>query len=185
MPVVADRLLDLIEELLERGKFVVGRGYGRGEWRLGGGPSLLGGRDECEREHERTRPHQGLGLEHRSLPSSAVAFAQGAALPEPDVTVNPESVGLIVWTMSSSVVMTMMMPVIAVPMPMRPARILAEHQRLDGDGHRIGGQSDAAKIDIVEIPQHDAIDHQDSFLINNSSRMIAPRVWATSPSSIR
>ena len=43
----------------------------------------------------------------------------------------------------------------------RSARILAEDQRLDGHRHGVGGQPDAPKIDVVEIHQHDAVDHQD------------------------
>src|ERR1700733_16008210 len=51
--------------------------------------------------------------------------------------------------------MVMMMQSLARP---RPARVLAEHQRFDGDRHGIGRHADAAKVAIVEIPQHHAID---------------------------
>ena len=40
------------------------------------------------------------------------------------------------------------------------ARILAEHERFDRDRHGIGRHADAAEIDIVEIPQHDAVDDE-------------------------
>jgi len=40
----------------------------------------------------------------------------------------------------------------------RQPRVLAEHQRFDGDrnGHR--RQPDAAQIDVVEVPEYDAVD---------------------------
>jgi hypothetical protein len=53
------------------------------------------------------------------------------------------------------IVMLMMMDALARP---RPARIFAEHQRFDGHRHGVGRHTDAAEIDVVEIPQHDAID---------------------------
>src|SRR5690348_14509571 len=40
----------------------------------------------------------------------------------------------------------------------RAARILAEHQRLDGHRNGIGGIADAAEIDVVEVPQDYAVD---------------------------
>ena len=53
--------------------------------------------------------------------------------------------------------------VLAVVQPLaRPwtARIFAEHQRFDGDRHSVGRHANAAEIDIVEVPQHDAVDDQ-------------------------
>ena len=53
--------------------------------------------------------------------------------------------------------------VLAVVQPLaRPwtARIFAEHQRFDRDRHGIGRHADAAEIDIVEVPQHHAVDDQ-------------------------
>src|SRR5713226_2191095 len=43
----------------------------------------------------------------------------------------------------------------------RPARILAEYERLDGDRHGVRRHADAAEVDIVEVHQHDAVDDQD------------------------
>src|SRR3954469_17605468 len=40
------------------------------------------------------------------------------------------------------------------------ARGLAEDERLDGHRHRMRGHADAAEVDVVEIPQRDAVDHQ-------------------------
>ena len=40
------------------------------------------------------------------------------------------------------------------------ARIFAEHQRFDRDRHGVGRHADAAEIDIVEVPQHHAVDDQ-------------------------
>jgi hypothetical protein len=57
--------------------------------------------------------------------------------------------------------MLMIMGMLAVVQPLarpRSARILAEHERFDRDRHGIGRHADAAEIDIVEIPQHDAVD---------------------------
>ena len=34
----------------------------------------------------------------------------------------------------------------------RPARVLAEHQRLDGDRHGVGRHADTAEVDVIEIP---------------------------------
>src|SRR5712671_813448 len=42
----------------------------------------------------------------------------------------------------------------------RPARVLAEHKRLDGDRHGVRRHADAAKIDIVEIHEDNAVDDQ-------------------------
>lgn len=66
------------------------------------------------------------------------------------------------------VMVIMIMPVMMiVPMMMYPlawaraARIFTEHQRFDRDGHSAGRQPDLAEIDIVEIPQFGAVDHQE------------------------
>src|ERR1700687_3608399 len=68
----------------------------------------------------------------------------------------------------------MIVPMVTVPMPMlimrvmmqplarpRSARVFAEHQRLDGDRNGVGGQPDAAEVDVVEIHQHHAVDDED------------------------
>ena len=44
--------------------------------------------------------------------------------------------------------------------PLAGARIVGEHQRLDGHRHGARRQADLAEIDIVEIPQHHAVYHQ-------------------------
>jgi hypothetical protein len=54
--------------------------------------------------------------------------------------------------------MRMMMQPLARP---RAARVLAEHQRLDGDRHGVGRHADAAEVDVVEVHQGDAVDDQD------------------------
>ena len=61
------------------------------------------------------------------------------------------------------VVMPMLMIMLAMVQPLpraRTARVFAEHQRFDRDRHGIGRHADAAEIDIVEIPQHDAVDDE-------------------------
>src|SRR5689334_20260780 len=65
--------------------------------------------------------------------------------------------------MGMRVAMLVLMVVIMVMMvqPLaraRAARILAEHQRLDGHRNGIGGIADAAEIDVVEVPQDYAVD---------------------------
>ncbi len=55
------------------------------------------------------------------------------------------------------VVMIMVMQTLARP---RPARVFVEHQRFDGDRHGVGRHADAAEIDIVEIPEHHAVDDE-------------------------
>ena len=40
------------------------------------------------------------------------------------------------------------------------SRIFAEHQRFDGDRHGIGRHAYAPEINIVEVPQHYAVDDQ-------------------------
>src|SRR4051812_17486929 len=44
---------------------------------------------------------------------------------------------------------------------LRQPRVLAEHQRFDGHRHGHRGQADAPEINVVEIPQHHAVDAQD------------------------
>ena len=56
------------------------------------------------------------------------------------------------------VVMFVMVEALARP---RTARILAEYQRFDRYRHGVGRHTDAAEIDIIEVPQHHAVDHQD------------------------
>src|SRR5215204_4038867 len=43
----------------------------------------------------------------------------------------------------------------------RQPRVLAEHQRFDHYRHGHRRQPDAAEVDIIEVPEHDAIDTQD------------------------
>src|SRR5215831_15471719 len=40
-------------------------------------------------------------------------------------------------------------------------RVLAEHQRLDGDRYGVGRHADAPEVDIVEVAQHHAVDGED------------------------
>ena len=56
--------------------------------------------------------------------------------------------------MSVPVFMRVFMPLGMVMQPLagpRPARVLAEHERLDGDRHRVRRHADAAEVDIVEV----------------------------------
>jgi len=69
---------------------------------------------------------------------------------------------MVVMVMLMSVRLVMLMLVMVQPLTRaRAARILAEHQRLDGHRHRIGRHADAAEIDVVEIPKHDPVDDQE------------------------
>src|SRR5712692_10745258 len=45
-------------------------------------------------------------------------------------------------------------------MPVRRARVLGEYQRLDGHRHGMRGHADAPEVDVVEIAQRDAVEHQ-------------------------
>src|SRR5262245_24194854 len=80
----------------------------------------------------------------------------------------------LLWLRTSGVVVvvvmvTLMMPldaargmvVVMVMVLMRYPRILAEHQRLDRDRNRKGRHTHPTQIDIVEIPQRDAVQRQD------------------------
>ena len=59
----------------------------------------------------------------------------------------------------------------------RAARILAEHQRLDGHRHGIGRHADAAEIDVIEIPQHHPVDDQElAFDMKLLAQDVAERV---------
>ena len=40
------------------------------------------------------------------------------------------------------------------------ARIVVEHQRLHRHRHRLRGPADAAQVDVIQIPEHYAVDHQ-------------------------
>ena len=42
----------------------------------------------------------------------------------------------------------------------RPARILAKDERFDGDRHSERGNAHFAKINVIKVHQHDAIDDQ-------------------------
>ena len=41
------------------------------------------------------------------------------------------------------------------------ARVLAEHQRLDRHRHGHRWQPDLGEVDVIEVPQHHAVDRQD------------------------
>ena len=56
---------------------------------------------------------------------------------------------LIVVPIPMVMIMLVMMQELARP---RPARVLAEDQRLDRDGHRARGQPNAAEVDEIEVP---------------------------------
>src|SRR4051812_34976368 len=51
--------------------------------------------------------------------------------------------------MAMAVIMIVM---VQMRLSLRQPRILAEHQRLDGHRHRHRGQSDAAEVDVIEVP---------------------------------
>src|SRR5262245_52381477 len=71
---------------------------------------------------------------------------------------------------SVTMVVTVVMIMVMMPVPMivvvdalvwaAAARVLAEHQRLDRHRHGVGRHADAAEIDIVEVPQHHAVDRE-------------------------
>ena len=42
----------------------------------------------------------------------------------------------------------------------RTTRVFVKHQRLDRHRHRVGRHADPTQVDIVEVPQHHAIDDQ-------------------------
>jgi hypothetical protein len=64
-------------------------------------------------------------------------------------------------TMVMTVRMIMVMIVMVQPLARPwPARVLVEDERFNGDRHRIGRHADTAEIDIVEVPQHHAVDDQ-------------------------
>src|SRR5262249_41568360 len=60
---------------------------------------------------------------------------------------------------------TVMMMIVLVVMDAlarpRPARVFVEDERFDRHRHRMRRQADAAEIDVVEIPEHDAVDRED------------------------
>ena len=58
-------------------------------------------------------------------------------------------------------VLMIMLVVVQALVRSRAARVFVEHQRFDGDRHRVGRHADAAEVDVVEIPQHHAVDHQE------------------------
>src|SRR5215216_1656064 len=74
-----------------------------------------------------------------------------------------------------SVIMTVIVMVDALARPW-PTRILAEYQRFDGHRHRVRRHADAPKVNVVEIPQHHPVDHQDLASTRFSSHRIAPKV---------
>ncbi len=83
-----------------------------------------------------------------------------------------------------------MMPVLMLMMMdalMRPAaaRVLAEHQRLDGHRHGVGRHPDLAEIDVVEVAQHDAVDGENFALDQQLLAQDRAQVCAMSPSSMR
>ena len=41
-----------------------------------------------------------------------------------------------------------------------PLGHVVEDQRLHGDRHRVRGKPDFAQVDVVEIDEHDTVDHQ-------------------------
>src|SRR5918994_1869337 len=65
---------------------------------------------------------------------------------------------VVAMSMTGAMVVIMMVDALAGP---RAARVLAEYQRLDGHRHSVRRHADSTEIDIVKIPQHDAVDHQD------------------------
>ncbi len=62
---------------------------------------------------------------------------------------------------SMPVVLSMIMLVVMQALP-RPwaARVLAEHERLDRNRNGTGRHADAPEIDVIEIPQHDAVNDE-------------------------
>ena len=55
--------------------------------------------------------------------------------------------------------MTVIVPV-AVPMPVRAPRVFAEDERLDRDRHGERRHPHPAQVDVVEIPERDAVEDE-------------------------
>src|SRR5439155_2851093 len=49
---------------------------------------------------------------------------------------------------------------VALRAPARGPRVLAEYQGFDGDGNGLRGHANAPQVDVVEIPEDDAVDHE-------------------------
>src|SRR3954467_6454667 len=70
------------------------------------------------------------------------------------------SMAVVVMVMAGAVLVVMAV-VLALGARARAARILAEHEGLDRDGHRVRRHSHATQVHVVEVPERDAVDHED------------------------
>src|SRR5262249_8205595 len=95
----------------------------------------------------------GTPLRAFAGPTSIMAMAVAAV-----VMVVMAMIVRVVMVVRMIMVMIMMMQPLA---RARAARVLAEDERLDGHRHRVGGHPDAAEVDVVEVPQDHAVDHQE------------------------
>jgi hypothetical protein len=70
------------------------------------------------------------------------------------VMIMPVTVGVMMAVPVRMIVPVLVVMLVVVQALARPraARVLAEHQRLDGDRHGVGRHADTTKIDIIEIP---------------------------------
>src|SRR5215468_5222934 len=69
---------------------------------------------------------------------------------------------IMIMAMLMRVIMAVMLVVMMQPLTQpRAARVFAEDERLDRHRHGVGRVADAAQVDVVEIPQHHTIDHQE------------------------
>src|SRR5262249_30100637 len=62
--------------------------------------------------------------------------------------------------MNMVVIVVLIMMMQALPRP-GTARVFGEHQRFDRHRHCIRGHANATEIDVIEIPQHHAVDDQE------------------------
>ena len=78
------------------------------------------------------------------------------------------------------------MIVAAVPVmraPVGAARVLAKYQGFDGDGNGLRGHANAPQVDVVEIPEDDAVDHEnfavDAHFATLVTSFCVPSVYTT------
>src|SRR5258706_14968283 len=70
------------------------------------------------------------------------------------------SMAVVMVVMSGAVLVVVSVRVF-VAAQVRAARVLAENQRLDRDGHGVRKQAHAAQVDVIEVPERDTVDHED------------------------
>src|ERR1700722_132312 len=94
-----------------------------------------------------TNDHVGTALRAFAHPTALIVM----------MMVVPVVVMAMLMRMGIVMFMIMVMQPLARP---RAARVLAEDERLDRHRHGVGRHADAAEVDVVEVPQHDAVDDE-------------------------